>query len=143
MQKSGRQKRIRQSLKRLSKNSSPSLSWAVHRDLAHLLSGWRDYVKKLGRDAFGLLLILEAVRLHVRDVDTFRYRELEETLSISPATLRRWLRTLKTAGLVTTEPVPGSNRAEAAFQIHLEAPRKRRRTSALTSERTRRSRRRH
>ncbi len=119
------------------KGLPPRLSWAIHRDLAQLLSRWDDYVKKLGRDAFSLVLVLEGIRLHARDVDTFVYRDLEDALSISPATLRRWLRTLRNSGLVTMEAVPGSNRTAANFHIHLQASTNRRRTNPLSGERTR------
>lgn len=100
----------------------PSLSWSIHRDLARLLTDWRAYTRRLGRDAYSFLLVLEALRLESRDTDIFRYRDLEKTLAVSPATLRRWLRILRTVGLLTIRPVPGTNRMEGHFTIHLDGP---------------------
>lgn len=114
----------------------PALSWSIHRDLARLLVDWQGYVERLGRDAFSLLLVLEAVRLQSRTTDVFRYRDLEKALNVSPATLRRWLRILKSSGLLTVEPSPGSNRTEVHFRIHLESPSKRTPKSSLRGERT-------
>ena len=134
--------------------SHPYLSWAVHRDLASLFANWRAYVKELGPDAFLLIILLEAIRLESFRYGTFNYRDIERALDISPATLRRWLHTLKEEGFLTTEPAPDTNRADAHFSIHLRSPsravsrrpltRKRtpqRATSrhALTRERTRRA----
>lgn len=100
------------------------------------MAGWQGYVERLGRDAFSLLLVLEAVRLQSRTTDVFRYRDLEKALNVSPATLRRWLRILKNAGLLTAEPAPGSNRTEVHFRIHVETPSKRMPKSSLKAERT-------
>jgi hypothetical protein len=106
----------------------PRLPWAIHRDLARLLAGWRRYVKDLGPDAFFFLLLLEGLRLESPKSDAFRYRDVEQILGVSPATIRRWLQTLKLAGLITLEPVPGTNRAHTSFRVHLDG--------ALTRERT-------
>jgi hypothetical protein len=116
--------------------SEPTLSWPVHRDLARILRNWGSWIERLGRDALFLLVVLEAIRLEERETDTFRYRELEQVLDVSPATLRRWIAILKQTGALTTEPVPGSNRTAAHFQIHLDAARSLRK-GALTSKRTR------
>ncbi len=141
-QKTRSQLRTHDSLKRPPKGKPlqsiqpPPLSWSIHRDLARLLAGWQGYVENLGRDAFSLLLVLEAVRLQSRTTDVFRYRDLEKALKVSPATLRRWLRILKKTGLLTAEPSPGSNRTEAHFRIHLEAPSKQAPKRSLTASRS-------
>jgi DNA-binding transcriptional ArsR family regulator len=133
------------------KPAAPTLSWPVHRDLAYLLAHWRVWIQILGRDPFGLLLILESLRLEETSGDTFRYRDLETAIGVSPPTLRRWIASLRTAGLLSTSPVPGTNRTEATFEIHVVAPpptrtrtMSRRRgpsPSSLTAERTSRQRR--
>lgn len=56
------------------------------------------------------------------DAGTFRYHDLETTRYASPATFRRWLRILRTSGILTSGPVPGTNRTEARFTIHLPVP---------------------
>lgn len=104
------------------KPAPPTLSWPVHRDLAYLLNHWRAWTRMIGRDSFGLLLALEALRLESPTGDTFRYRDLEKALDVSPPTLRRWLASLRIAGLLTTTPVPGTNRTEATFEIHAATP---------------------
>jgi DNA-binding transcriptional ArsR family regulator len=52
--------------------------------------------------------------------ERLHYGELAQALNVSTNTLRRWLRILKTAGLVTTTFVPGTHNAQTYFQIHLE-----------------------
>jgi DNA-binding transcriptional ArsR family regulator len=119
------------------KAAAPTLSWPVHRDLAYLLTHWRVWTRILGRDSFGLLLTLEALRLEPSTGDTFRYRDLETALDVSPPTLRRWLASLRAAGLLATTPVPGTNRTEATFEIHAAAPPPVRTRSRATSRRAR------
>lgn len=62
--------------------------------------------------------------------DRFHYGELARDLGVSTNTLRRWLRTLKRAGVVTTAFVPGTHNAQAYFEIRLESPADRRRGSS-------------
>lgn len=63
-----------------------------------------------------------------RKPDRFHYTEFARGMSVSSSTLRRRLRTLKRAGLVTTEFVPRTNNTEAFFQIHLAVDPRTRRT---------------
>lgn len=100
------------------------MSWAVHRDIARLLADCPHWFRDLGSEAFALLFVLEARRGAGSKPDRFHYGELAQDLGVSTNTLRRWLRTLKTAGVVTTAFVPGTHNAQAYFQIHLDrAPR--------------------
>ena len=70
--------------------------------------------------AFAFLLVLEALRLSGPKPDRLHYGDLAQALDVSTNTLRRWLRTLKTARLVTTAFVPGTHNAQAYFEIHLD-----------------------
>jgi len=114
---------MRNAVKKRKVSETPTLSWAVHRDLAKVFGHWRKYVKRVGADAFALLIVLEAIRLDERSSDTFRYADLRETLGISPATLRRRIGRLRAVGFLSMTTVAGSNRTEAKFRIHV-PPRK-------------------
>ena len=118
------------------KTKAPRLSRPVHRDLAHILAHWGPYIKTLRSEAFALLVVLEGIRLKTGKTAQFHYRHVEEAMGVSSNTLRRWLRALKATGLVTTQFVPGSNRSEAYFTIHLESEKWRRRRRPITSDRT-------
>lgn len=102
------------------KPKPPRLSWPVHRDVARIFAAWSQRFRALGSEAFAFLLILEALRVTGPKPERFHYGELARALGISTNTLRRWLRTLKRAGLVTTLFVPGTYNAQAYFQIHLD-----------------------
>lgn len=96
------------------------LSWPVHRDVARIFASWSERFRVLGSEAFAFLLVLEALRVTSPKPERLHYGELAQALGVSTNTLRRWLRILKTAGLVTTTFVPGTHNAQAYFQIHLE-----------------------
>lgn len=96
------------------------LSWAVHRDIARIFADCPQRFRDLGSEAFAFLLVLEARRVNGLKPDRFHYGELAQDLDVSTNTLRRWLRTLKTAGVVTTAFVPGTHNAQAYFEIHLD-----------------------
>jgi DNA-binding transcriptional ArsR family regulator len=91
----------------------------VHRDLAFILADWSRYFKRVGSEAFSLLILLEGLRSRSRLPARFRYAELAGSMGVSPVTLRRWLRILKKAGLVHTEFVPHTNHTEAFFEVRL------------------------
>lgn len=102
-------------------SSKPArLTWSVHRDVARIFAAWSQRFRELGSEAFAFLLVLEALRVTGPKPERLHYGELAQALDISTNTLRRWLRTLKTAGLVTTAFVPGTHNAQAYFEIHLD-----------------------
>ena len=92
----------------------------MHRDVAQIFAAWSQRFRTLGSEAFAFLLVLEALRLSGPKPDRLHYGELAQSLDVSTNTLRRWLRTLKTARLVTTAFVPGTHNAQAYFEIHLD-----------------------
>lgn len=78
--------------------------------------------RDVGSEDFAFLLVLEARRVTGPKPDRLHYGELAQDLDVSTNTLRRWLRTLNTAGVVTTAFMPGTHNAQAYFEIHLEKP---------------------
>lgn len=103
-----------------SPSPTPRLSWPVHRDIARIFAAWSQRFRTLGSEAFAFLLVLEALRLSGPKPDRLHYGELAQALDVSTNTLRRWLRVLKTARLVTTTFVPGTHNAQAYFEIDLD-----------------------
>lgn len=99
------------------------LSWPVHRDVARIFADWSPVFRALGSEAFAFLLVLEALRVTSPKPERIHYSELAKALAVSSNTLRRWLRTLKDAGVVTTSFVPGTHNAQAYFEIHLDRAR--------------------
>jgi DNA-binding transcriptional ArsR family regulator len=87
--------------------------------VARLFATWSTRFKRLGSEAFALLIVLEALRTSSPKPDRFHYDDLAQSLGVSDVTLRRWLRTLKKARLVSTRFVPGTHNAQAYFEIHL------------------------
>ena len=96
-----------------------SLPRAIRQDLTTILTGWSKYMQKLQSEAFAFLVVLEGIKLSGGSEPRFNYRELEKAMNVSSSTLRRWLGALKKAGIVDTQFVPGTNRAEATFDINL------------------------
>ena len=95
---------------------------AVQRDMATICARWSEYFTLLSSEAFALLFILHALRAHGidgRPMDRLHFAQLATRLRVSPNTLRRWLRTLRHCGVLTTRFVPGTHSTQAYFEIHL------------------------
>lgn len=103
----------------LPRPNRPHLTRVVHRDLAQVLADWPRYFHRLGSAAFTCLFVLESIRIHGRKPHRIHFSDLARELAVSNNTLRRWLRALKRAGLISTRFVPGSHNAEAYFDVHL------------------------
>lgn len=135
-----KERRLRIQPKPAAQQPAARLSWPVHREVARIFASWSQRFRSIGSEAFALLLVLEALRLTGPKPERLHYGELAQALGVSSNTLRRWLRTLKTARLVTTTFVPGTHNAQAYFEIHLDqrprnAPRRRSRATVRHSPR--------
>jgi hypothetical protein len=98
---------------------APRLPWSVHRDLARLLADWSRYFKRIGSEAFSLLVLLEGLRSNskpARSLSVCQVRQCDRRFTGDPPPLAPGP---EKAGLVHTEFVPHTNNTEAFFEIRL------------------------